>query len=138
MNVKDAVEKMEKRLEKAQETAEKYQKKGQEMEYLLVECEADKDSKKEKWRVISKRDRYYQKYAVAADYAEELEEVINVLKSKETEDKVVFVNEEKFENEYALYGESSEEWGNTIASMIRCDVGNGTSLLALCVKKLSD
>ena len=136
MNVKDAVVKMEKRLEKAHETAEKYQKKGQEMDYLLVECEADKESKKEKGRVISKRDRYYQKYAVAADYAEELEEVIDILKCKENDDKVIFANEERFENEFALYGD--EEWSNTIASMIRYDVGNGTSVLAIYLKKLSD
>ena len=136
MKVKDAIEKVERQQMKAHETAEKYLKKGQEMEYLAVECEADQESRHDTWRVEAKRDCYYHKYATATDYAEEMEEVIEALKNKDTDEKVIFVNEERFENEYALYGDSESEWGNTIATMIKCDLGNGTSVLAICLKKL--
>ena len=137
MDVKDAIEKVERQQKKARETAEKYMKKGQEMAFLAVECEADQKSKRDTWRgVEAKRDCYFQKYAVAIDYAEELEEVIDVLKNKDIDEKVLFVNEERFENEYALYGDSEEEWSNTIATMIKCDLGNGTSVIAICLKKL--
>lgn len=136
MNVKEAIAKIEKRLEKAQETSEKYQKKGQEMEYLAVECEADQKSRHETWRIEAKRDCYYQKYAAAIDYAEELEELMNVLQNKDSDEKVLFVNEERFENEFALYGESSEEWSNTISSIIKCDLDKGKVVLVICLKKL--
>ena len=54
MNVKDAIKKVERQQEKARETAEKYLKKGQEMAYLAVECEADQKSKHEMWRAEAK------------------------------------------------------------------------------------
>ena len=136
MKVKDAIEKVERQQVKTHETAEKYLKKGQEMAYLAVECEADQKSKRDTWRVEAKRDCYFQKYAVAIDYAEELEELLGVLKNKDNDEKVIFVNEERFENEYSLYGDSEEEWSNTIASMVKCDLGNGTSVIAICLKKL--
>ena len=134
MNIHEAIEKVERKQMKAHETAEKYLKKGQEMEYLAVECEAAQEHNT--WRIEAKRECYYQKYAKATDYAEELEEVIEVLKNKDIDEKVIFVNEERFENEYALYGDSESEWGNTIATMTKCDLGNGKSVLAICLKKL--
>ena len=136
MNVKDAIKNVERQQEKARETAEKYLKKGQEMAYLAVECEADQKSKHEMWRAEAKRDCSYQKYAMALDYAEELEEVIEVLRNKDNDENIRFVNEEQFENEYSLYGDSEEEWDNTIASMVKCDLGNGISVIAICLKKL--
>ena len=136
MNVENAIAKVKRQLANARETAEKYLKKGQEMEYLAAEYEADQKSKHETWRVEAKRDCYYQKYATATDYAEELEEVIEVLENKDIGEKVLFVNEERFENEYSLYGDSEEEWSNTIASMVKCDLGNGTGVIAICLKKL--
>lgn len=136
MNVKDAIKKVERQQVKARETAEKYMKKGQEMAYMAIECENDRKSKKDFWRAVAKRDCSYQKYAMALDYAEELEEVIEVLRNKDNDENIRFVNEEQFENEYSLYGDSEEEWGNTIASMVKCDLGNGTSIIAICLKKL--
>ena len=135
MNVDDAIKKVERQQEKARETAEKYMKKGQEMAYMAIECENDRKSKKDYWRAVAKRDCSYQKYAMALDYAEELEEVIEVLKNKDDDEKILFVNEEKFENEYYLYGDCEEEWSNTIVSMVKCDLGNG-SVIAICLKKL--
>ena len=73
---------------------------------------------------------------MALDYAEELEEIIEVLRNKDNDENIRFVNEEQFENEYSLYGDSEEEWGNTIASMVKCDLGNGTSIIAICLKQL--
>ena len=136
MKITDAIKKVERQQMNAQEIAEKYLKKGNEMAYFAVECEADQKSKREMLRAEAKRDCYFQKYAVAIDYAEELEEVIEVLKNKDDDEKILFVNEERFENEYSLYGDSEEEWGNTIASMVKCDLGNGTSVIAICLKKL--
>ncbi len=133
MNVKDAIKKVERQQVKVRETAEKYMKKGQEMAYMAIECENDRKSKKDFWRAVAKRDRSYQKYAMALDYAEELEEVIEVLRNKDNDENIRFVNEEQFENEYSL---GEEEWGNTIASMVKCDLGNGTSIIAICLKKL--
>ena len=139
MNVENAIKKVERKQMKAQETAEKYLKKGQEMEYLSVECEAeaegDKKAEYEAWRVKNKSDRYYQKHVTARMYAEELEEVIEVLKHKDRDEKVLFVNEERFENEYSLYGDNEGEWGNTIASMVKCELNN-TNVIVICIKKL--
>ncbi len=133
MNVKSAIEKLERRLEKTQETISKYLKKGNEMEYLLADGQEDL---KTSYRIASKRDYYYRKYTIVEDYAEELKELIQILKSKDLDDKVIFVSEEKFENEYALYGDSTEEWENTIASMVRCDLGDGRNVLAVSIKKM--
>ena len=133
MNVKDAIKKVEKRIEKTQETIQKYLKKGNEMEFMLADGHEDP---KQNWRIASKRDYYYRKYTIAEDYAEELKEIIQILRSKDLDDKVLFVGEEKFENEYALFGDSAEEWENTIASMVRCDLGDGRNVLAVCIKKM--
>ncbi len=133
MNVKDAIKKVERQQVKARETAEKYMKKGQEMAYMAIECENDRKSKKDFLSAVAKRDCSYQKYVMALDYAEELEEVIEVLRNKDNDENIRFVNEEQFENEYSL---GEEEWDNTIASMVKCDLGNGTSIIAICLKKL--
>ena len=133
MKVKDAIEKVERQQVKTHETAEKYLKKGNEMGDKLAL--ADKNSK-QWWRLRTKRNYYYHKSARAEDYAEELKELIYVLKNKDPDDKAVLANEIEFENEYALYGDSAEEWENTISSMIRCDLDDGTSVLAICLRKM--
>lgn len=136
MNVKKAIEKMEQRLVRAQDLAGRYISKGNEMDYLLAECTPDNSSRREKARISSKRNYYYNAAAVAEDYVAELEEFIEFLRGKGDGDKVLFTSEEKLENEYALWGCIEDECANAIATVIKVDLDDGTNIYVVSLRKL--
>lgn len=139
MNVKNAIKKIQQRLERAHRNAEEYLNKADDMKYFIAECDDDSKGETKKLIFNYKRRYYYHRSVEAEDYAEELEEVINVLENKDPDCEVKIISEEKLEEEYGIYGEydiENEEWSNVIATVTEYrNSSSNKSILVICMLK---
>ena len=135
MNVKGAIHKIEQRKERAKKAASRYRDKGRRLNTHMGEY-ADED---ERYFAELKRNGYYLHSFAVEDYLEELEELVNFLKSKEPDDEAVFTSEEEMEDEFGIYGDSdfqNEEWSNTVASVMECrNSGDDKIMWVICMLK---
>ena len=119
MNVKQAIEKIEDKMGKAQDIASKYRDKGDRMSTHMDEY----DDASDRIYASVKMEGYYGRSSNAEDFTEELKELLDFLKTRTLEDKAVFISEEKFEENFGIYGDcdvQTEVWSNTVATVMEC------------------
>lgn len=136
MNVKSAINRIERRMECAKAIANGYSEKAQKLNTHMDESKNKNERSHLELQVAS----YYWKAFNAEDYMESLGELINFLKSKDLDDKVVFIKEEDMENEFGIYGNAefqNDEWSNTVAIVweSRDHFGNKRSSWVICIFK---
>lgn len=132
MNVKCAIINIENRMARANNAIsrcrEKEKKNGIERENLDG---SDKE--------LIFQELFNDKISNIEDYLEELQEVMNVLKGMDPEEKVVFTTEEEMEEDCGVYWNSDvqkEELSNNSAIIIECiNYDEGTTILVICMLK---
>jgi len=135
MNVKQAIDKIAKRKERAQRAASRCREKG-----LMIEIHLDEyTDKEEMFFARMKKCEHYLRSSAIENYVEELDELMIFLKSKDQNDEAAFTSEEEMEDKFGIYGDSdfqNEEWSNTVAFVTECrNSGDAKIMWVICMYK---